>query len=216
MRVRSDERGVRWRAILSGASSRVVLSRLVNHDPLGLAEVVAERLEAGAWLLDGERVLLRSVALCARRASRYHGRPELSNWLANLVDEAVGQIIDEDGQAELTGAAREPAVYRDLALPLGLEPTAMGAACSAFNGRPREERRAFFSLVLAGLSLDEAAARDSEAPTALARRARRALDAIMGGAVDDCGGLPGQLNLLAEGESGAGFSQLESSLGTAP
>jgi hypothetical protein len=209
MRARSGERGVRWRAILCGESSRVVLSRLVDHDPLGLAQVVAERLEAGAWLLDGERVLLRAVALCARRARRYHGRPELASWLARLVDEAVSQITDEDRQAEITGAPGQPPVYCDLARPLGLEPAAMGAACNAFNGRPREERRAFFSLVLAGLSLDEAAARDSESPTALAPRARRALDAILVGAVDSP---PGD----TAGEADPATLQLDASLGTAP
>jgi DNA-directed RNA polymerase specialized sigma24 family protein len=178
-RVASDGRGTRWRAILSGASSKVVLGRLVAHDPLHLAECVARRLEEDAWLLDGDRVLLRAVALCARRSGRYHGRPDLETWLGRIVDEAVKQLMDEDQQAEITGETQYPAVYRDLARPLGLEPSAMRSACNAFNARPRAERQAFFGLVLAGRPIDEVAARHSESVTVVARRARRALDAVL-------------------------------------
>ena len=54
------------RALLAGGSPREILARLVDGDPLGLRAVVYERLRARAYLLEADRVFLRSLARVAR------------------------------------------------------------------------------------------------------------------------------------------------------
>jgi DNA-directed RNA polymerase specialized sigma24 family protein len=139
-------------------------------------------------------VVLRAFALVARHAVRYRGRPEVDEWLAQLCEEAIASVLREDGDAERRPLASGPreqvqdpwrdhgTAFAALARPLGLEPEAMGRACFAFNRLPPGERRAFFALVIAGRTLDDLARESGESATDVARRARRALDAILVGA----------------------------------
>jgi hypothetical protein len=125
-------------------------------------------------------------------------------WIGGLADEAIAAVVREDNGAErrvlvhgkgAANATRAPGAapqsdpgrehgtaFAALARPLGLEPRAMGRACLAFNRLPLPERRAFHALVIAGRSLDEIARESGESATDIARRARRALDAILLGA----------------------------------
>jgi len=162
------------RALLAGGSPREILARLVDGDPLGLRAVVYERLRARAYLLEADRVFLRSLARVARYAPRYRGEPELALWLAGMVDEALLDLLDEDRE----GAAPAPPAddtLAGLARPLGLDPGAMRAACARFHALPEEERRTFFALVVEGRDLDALARDSGESATAIARRARKAL-----------------------------------------
>jgi DNA-directed RNA polymerase specialized sigma24 family protein len=191
---------VSWRPWLAGATPREVLSRIVQDDPLHVRERVATALREGAYLLDADQVQLRSLALVARHAARYRGRPEFGAWLDGLVAEAVQSILREEAERECSldvanedrgrgadacrerSAAHEtlvPAVFLALAKPLGLEPAAMGRACAAFNRLPTTDRTAFFALVLDSRSLDELARESGESATEIARHARRGLDAIL-------------------------------------
>ena len=162
---------VDWRALLAGGSPREILARLVDCDPLGLRAVVYERLRARAYLLEADRVFLRSLARVARYAPRYRGEPELAIWLAERVDEALLDLLDEDRE----GAALAEDTLAGLARPLGLDPAAMRAACARFHALPEEERRTFFALVVEGRDLDELARDSGESATGIARRARHAL-----------------------------------------
>jgi len=86
---------------------------------------------------------LRCLALCAREACRYQGRPSLEEWLSARVDEAVEQVLDENPSEVADDGAWAP-----LAEPLGLDPGDARAACSVFNHLPLDQRRAFFRLVI--------------------------------------------------------------------
>jgi len=170
-----------WRRILAGKAPREVLARLVDGDPLGVRDSVHAGLRRRAYLFDADRVFLRSLARIARLAGRYHGRPALAVWLAELVDESLLDLLREDLEAERSGAPPDGpalAAYEDLAAPLGLEPGRMRAVCTAFNRRPEPQRRAFFQLVIEGRSLDELA-RAGPSATELARSARGALEAVL-------------------------------------
>jgi hypothetical protein len=206
--VAEDLTGATWRQWLACGSPREVLARIVHEDPLGVREQVAHALRNGAWLIDADRVLLRTFALVSRHALRYRGRPEVDVWIRALADEAITAILREDNEVERrgllqkgvvqkgtappargAGAIAQPELVREqggafaaLARPLGLEPRAMGRACLAFNRLPLPERRAFHALVIAGRTLDEIASESGESATDIARRARRALDAVLAGA----------------------------------
>ncbi|HVS11670.1 MAG TPA: hypothetical protein VMS76_17515 [Planctomycetota bacterium] len=176
------QRRPHWRQLLSGSSPREVLARILPGDPLELRRLAGERLRERAWLCDADRVFLRAVARCARFAVRYRGQPELKAWLGERVDEALADLLREDLEAERAGQPAEPeasAAYEDLARPLGLAPAAMRGVCVAFNQLPEPERKAFFALVIESRSLDELARASGAPATEIARRARRALDAVL-------------------------------------
>lgn len=174
----------RWQALFAGGSPREILSRIVQGDPLSLREHVARRLRADAYLVDADRVHLRCLARCARRAVRYHGRPELAAWLETIVIESIEELHREDQESALGSSDAEAThggAFSALARPLGLDPRAMRSACVVFNRMSAPERRAFFDLVIRGRSLDELARESGESATEIARRARRALDALLSG-----------------------------------
>jgi hypothetical protein len=164
--------------VLAGASPREVLARLMGGDPLGIAHVVEERLRVRAYLLDADRVFLRTAARCARLAVRYRGDPPLERWLAERADEAIGDLLRNDGEAELRGEAPGPdrlAVFEVLARPLGLDPARLHRACLQHNQLPEPQRRAFREVVLEGRALDALAAGGARSATEVARAARAAL-----------------------------------------
>lgn len=174
-----------WRRLLSGGSPREALARIIQGDPLGLRGTIASYLREEAYLLDADRVNLRSLARCARYATRYTGRPTLQRWLRSIVRGAVDDLLREEAQASRSareGLAEEGAIdraYLELAAPLGLDPGAMLAACAAFNLLPAEDRRAFFGLLIQARTLEELA-RDARVPaTEIACRARRGLLTIL-------------------------------------
>jgi len=188
-----------WQTLLSG-SPREVLSRLVQDDPLGVRGQVAERLRADALLLDGDRAHLRALARISRTSGSYRGRPGLSEWVAIAVAESVEELVREmheqvrrparsraDGLAKRAGdsttssdEARDADAFEILAGPLGLDPGSMRIACAAFDVLPFPDRAAFFDLVLESKDLDACARAAGVNASEIARRARRALDAILG------------------------------------
>ena len=162
-----------WRALLCGGTPREVLARIVDGDPLGLRPRIAAALRAGAWLMDADRVLIRALALCARRGSNYRGRPPIDEWLDARVQESIDDLLE----AEHVQPSPTTGAFSDLARPLSLSPERLRAACARFHARPREEREAYVRLVLDRRPLEESGAD----PLETARRARRATLALLGG-----------------------------------
>lgn len=170
------------RSLLAFGGPRDVLARIVDGDPLGLRALLAERLAKSHLLVDADRVHLRALALTARHAPAYRGRPGLEEWLGALVDRALDEVIAEEVELlELVPSSREPELgtFAELARPLALLPREARRACARFNRAPRESRAAFFELVLERAPLDELARRTTLAAPELARRARRALLALL-------------------------------------
>jgi len=161
---------VRWRLLLCGASAREVLAKIVRDDPLHLRARIGQRLVERSLLLDADRVLLRTFAHVAHAAARYQGRPELSVWLCTHVDRALEDCLRED---RATVAPSE--ALRLLATPLRLDPSAVAAACRAFNALDAESRAAFFAFVLKR----EVAWTAPVAPLAQARAARTAMEQLL-------------------------------------
>jgi DNA-directed RNA polymerase specialized sigma24 family protein len=165
---------------LFAGTPREVLARLVEGDPLGVRDVVGARLRARWMLFDADRVHLRALALIAREAGTWVGRPALGTWLRVRVDRALDEVLVEarrDG-AGLDSSTGEGA-FAVLGGPLGLTPAAARATTLAFDYLPAPERRAFLNLVIEGQCLDDVARGEGTSASEVGRRARTALDAIL-------------------------------------
>lgn len=181
-----DPAGEHRRVLLSSGDPREVLARISDGDPLGLRARIAEALRVRCLLLDADRVHLRALALCAREAPRYRGRPALDAWLGDQVERALEERLAEEARllGEPAPARSDPAgAFAHFAIPLGLAPEEVRRGCARFNRLPQESRAAFFALVLERGSLDELARGGDAGATELARRARRALLALLGAQV---------------------------------
>ncbi len=188
-----------WKAVLSGKSSREILARIVDGDPLELRARCELRLRSQALLLDGHRLQLRSAAHAARHAPGYVGLPPIDVWLNERIRKSVQELLRDD--AELVAAGVSPEAPDDdrlliIANTFGIDPNLIGRGCSAFNRIGFEARAAFHALVLE--AQDPAAwCRENSTTTARAlaalRSAMRALgarrqidlDELLGGGDDD-------------------------------
>ncbi|HEY2369063.1 MAG TPA: hypothetical protein VGH87_21850, partial [Polyangiaceae bacterium] len=176
----SRESEARARQLLSSGTPREILCRIVQGDPLGMRDRAARALHSSAYLLDADRVQLRSLARCARFAARCSSG-DFDQRLDEIVNEAIEDLLREDGETdhELDPGSAPGAAFVALARPLGLEPEAMRRACASFNRLPKPDRKAFFELVIDGAPLDELARRGGESASEIARRARKALDLLL-------------------------------------
>jgi hypothetical protein len=173
----------RARQLLTGGTPREILCRIVQGDPLGMRDRVARALHADAYLLDADRVQLRSLARCARFASHCCAG-DLEHELDSIVSQAIEDLLREDAEPDgdsESGSAPISAAFVALARPLGLEPEAMRRACACFNQLCAADRKAFFDLVIDGASLDDLARRNGESASEIGRRARKALDLLLHG-----------------------------------
>jgi len=142
-----------WKRVLSGASPREILSRLVDGDPLELRSRCEARLRSQAILLDRHRLHLRTAAHVARHAAGYAGSPPIDVWLAEKIKKAVQELVAEAVEFAAAGAITEPPEDDRLAAiaeALGMDPSVLARGCVAFNRSPYEARAAFFGLVLDG------------------------------------------------------------------
>jgi len=159
-----QRRSQRRRSLLAGPPARV-LERIAAGDPLGLQPRVERILASRSLLLDSEQVFLRALAICARRARRYRGRPGFERWLEQHVAEAIESLVEEGAGARTSQAPAR----------LDLSGDALASACARFNRLPATTRRAFFRLVVEGRSIDSLVHPGGRSAPEIARQARRAL-----------------------------------------
>jgi hypothetical protein len=185
-------RADRARALLHG-SPREVLARIAPDDALGLRASVGARLRERHLLGDAELVHLRTLARVAREARSSQaclGSEELTAWIVGQIDRAIDQgmaaIRASDGTVS---AGSRGSALDGLALRLGFDPSSVDRACERFDSLPEPERVAFFAVVLEARSLDETAHALGTSVSEVARRARRALDIVVG-TLESCAARP--------------------------
>jgi hypothetical protein len=171
--VRAEALPARAEVLLLTGTPREVLARIVPEDPLDLRARVGARISERALLLDVEHVLLRAQALCSLHAAAWRGEPELEEWLAQRVEEALAAV--------LSGEEGESPGPEDLALfaaPLELDPRALATSCARFNELPFEQREAFLTVVVDAVAVDRLARARRLSLSELARQARADLEAF--------------------------------------
>ena len=171
-----------WRAILAGRRPAEVLTRLVDGDPLGLRQAAFTRARQGGWLVDVDRVHLRAIARCAQRGVEYRGHPAIDEWLAEIVDEAILDLLREDAEALAAGVEPTPADaahWAALARPLGLDVRVARALGVAFHTLPREVRVAFRRVAIEAQAPAEVARQLGREAALIVADARRAFECLL-------------------------------------
>lgn len=180
--------------MLEGGSTRAVLGRLADGDPLAVRPRVVEHLRAEGLFLEVGRVHLRALALCALDAARAPARGSLGLWIDRHVRGAARAVAKEDRAAADRARGDEPGGDRppragahsggapllEVARRVDPDPHALLRACAALNVRPREERLAFQSIAVERTRIDDVAHSSGTSISEVARRARRALEAALG------------------------------------
>lgn len=157
------ERERRATLLLTTGGAEDVLARLLDGDPLDLRTRILRRTAERALVLPIDRLVERAAVHCARSARDYRGRPGVDRWVERRIEEVLvgagaGDACATSDRAGLAHAARR------------------------FNTCARGERDVLWRLAFAGTSLDELAHERGVGLVAVARAARRALDALLGAA----------------------------------
>jgi hypothetical protein len=143
--------------ILHQPSTREVLRKILEGDPLGIAERSSLRVKERALLLDISRLTLRAMARAAYRARAYQGDPALGDWLTERIEESIRDLIEEDREDERAGipVGTDPeARFAFLTETIGVTPPIARRVCVVFNDLPDDRRHAFWSMVIEGKSLN--------------------------------------------------------------
>jgi hypothetical protein len=144
-------------ALLRGKSSREILKRLLEGDPLELEARCREQIERRGYLIDVARLQLRSVARIARAAPGRDGGVPLSEFIAERIDFSTQELIQEDREAELSGipcADPEDGRFTFLTETLGIPTPLARRACVAFNYLPERVRCAYFAVLVQGKTVN--------------------------------------------------------------
>lgn len=168
-------------SILRGSSSREILERLIDGDPLELEARCEQRMELCGYLLDLGRLHLRAVARIARAASQWNGHVKLDDFLLERIDYSMEELIQEDREAELSGipcADEENGRYAFLAETLGIPHAMARRACVAFNYLPTRVRCAYFAIMVLGKSINRHVAEGNGPPDRVKADVERAVRTI--------------------------------------
>jgi hypothetical protein len=173
--------------VLTTGGPTEVLARLCDGDPLGLATRLVRRAAARALLVSPERLFERGAAHCARRAGEYRGRPRPELWLERRAEEVV-RAFEREGDRVPRTAVEGPGTGAAAGGAAARRASALERAAARFNACPRADRDALWRLAFAGQSLDQQAHDAKQSLSEMARRARRALDALLSSAPQVAGG----------------------------
>lgn len=132
--------------MLQGDRPSEILERIWGErDQLELWQRTLAAVHDRAWLLDPEALALRWAARIAMRAPGWDGSGGLEAFLAERLEEAAQDLIEEDLTAELEGRpVEEPLEWRfQLVAALGVEPGLTRLSCARFHELEERARRAF-------------------------------------------------------------------------
>jgi DNA-directed RNA polymerase specialized sigma24 family protein len=164
-----DDPRVRY---LQGASTRDILRKLWEGDPLDFSRRTTERIRERAILIDASRAIGYAMARAAFDARDYNAGSSLDAFLARCIERALDELIADDRNFDRRGipvdADSEPN-YAFLSEALELPPMLGRKACVIFNSMPDEQRRATWAILVEGRSIAEHAA-ESATSTELVRK----------------------------------------------
>ncbi len=167
--------------VLAGRDRREILRRIIDGDPLELSQLVMRRLVERAFLIDGDRVLLRAVARTAHAAPKWHGKPPLDEWLVQCVDASMEDLVQEDAGSAFFGMAvheNADSHFAFIAKAFGVDTSTALEMVATFNSLPEEARLTWHALAVEGKSLKRYVAEGHGPPSTVREHIRRAAKAL--------------------------------------
>lgn len=165
------------RELLRGGTTREILERIYEGDPLGVLTRVEEWLRKHAVLIETTRVFHSTLARIAFEADRYRGDPPFDGWVNDCIAKAVGLLLDRDTHEEQLGIPpQEPfdEHYYALSAVLGIEPPLCRRAALVFHQLPDKTRQVFYKVAVEGKSLNRIVAEGYGPPEKTEERLRYA------------------------------------------
>lgn len=166
---------------LSSGDSEAVLNRIVDGDPLGIQERCSAWTRKRFYLIDFERMMMRTMAMIAHTGRKYRGQVPFNDWVFERIDASADQLMEEEVEQERTGApVSQPysAHYEVVANIMGMTPEDTRPGCIRFNQLPLPPRRAFFDMCIDGLSLNRFVAEGNGPPKRAKAHLKRAFQAL--------------------------------------
>ncbi len=140
-----------------------------------------KRLAERAVLLDVGRLVARALARVAYAGAMANGRVRVDELTTECIDRSIDELVEQDRSDEQEkrsmGPEKDPR-YEYFAEALGVEPMKARRACVVFNDLPHDVRRAYWTVVIEGVSIHECASAGMGSRSEIEGRLRRALLAI--------------------------------------
>jgi hypothetical protein len=168
--------------ILAGASPKEILARIVEGDPLDVYLLSQDRMTERAFMLDGHRLTLRSMARIAYHGKLYRGEPPLDLWISERIDEAIKDLVSEDRADEMRripADGPEDDRYSFLAELIDAPIDVARTICVRFNNLREKERKAFYAIYVLGKSFNRYVAEGNGPPSHLRQLLRTAAEAFV-------------------------------------
>lgn len=142
-------------------STRVVMERLFEGDPLGLQPATVRAIEGRALLVDPQRffnILIARAAFCGLLYG-VTDHVDVEEWVALRVDETCQQFMEEDWADERSGQPTDPSDDRFNNLLAGtvFDPERARQLALQFNRMSLEMRRPLYQLLVHRQPLEQVA-----------------------------------------------------------
>lgn len=147
-------------ALFAGKSSRDVLQRLWDGDPLDVWPRCLRRLAKRAVLMDGARLFTTATVRAAHEGIRAQRIADLDAWIDERVDRAIDELLIEDRENDRRGLPVDPRELADhdfICQAMSLPPLLGRKACVMFNSLSDEQRRAVWAVVVDGRTPESSA-----------------------------------------------------------
>ena len=167
--------------LLRGTRPSQILARITDGDPLGVGPRVMQFLRKRAVLMDSARLCLRTMAHIAHDAPFYEGDPPITEWIGEVIERSVRDLMQEDAYDEATKSPlRQPTDerYDFLVNLLGIPPGKARRACVTFNALPSRDRRTFWAVCVEGKSVHRYVAEGNGPPKKVKRRIENVFRAL--------------------------------------
>ena len=172
------------RGLLEGGSSREVLRRLIEDDPLELGKLAALVASDEARLVYPDRFTARIAAQLAFRGTV--GRPEgwsLIRWLRAQANQCLSDLLEEDVEDEYRRVPMDRELTAEFASLIpsetGIEPQLARQATIIFNRFRLQDRVPFYRLAIEALPFEVVARDLGQSERQIRRRIERVTDALV-------------------------------------